>query len=108
MALALLGLFALGAEPLLAIALLALLGLGQSLMTVGNQLAVMEHGPVNGTAWYSTVYNLGIGSGPLLGALALRGGGLRDTPLLGALVALAALAVLAGSRAGVSGTPGSP
>jgi DHA1 family inner membrane transport protein len=108
MALALLGLFATGVQPLLAIACLALLGLGQSLMTVANQLAVMEHGPANGTAWYSTAYNIGIASGPLLGALALTAGGLRDTALAGALVAFAALAVLALAPGRLSGTPGSP
>ncbi len=108
MTLALLGLFATGAQPLAAIACLALLGLGQSLMTVGNQLAVMEHGPENGTAWYSTVYNIGIASGPLLGALALASGGLRDAPLLGALVAVSALAVLALPLGRLSETPGSP
>ncbi len=111
MGLSLLCLSALGREPAIAIAFLALASLGQSLMTVANQRAVMEHGPVNGTAWYSTAYNIGIASGPLVGAAALSFWGLWAAPLAGALAAAAALMVLsipATGRGGGCGRRGVP
>lgn len=93
MALALLGLFAFGTVAPLAPLFLAVNGLGQSLLTVGGQTAVLELGPPNGTAWFSTAYNVGIASGPLLGALALEGVSLRATALAGALAVACALAL---------------
>lgn len=98
---ALLGLSGLGTVTAVAVVLLAFTGLGQSLMTVSGQLAVIDLGPSNGTAWYSTAYNVGIASGPLAGAGALQLWGLRATPLVGATVAAVGCVLLnrAGSRA---------
>jgi predicted MFS family arabinose efflux permease len=98
MLLALLGLFAFAHMTLVAAVFLALAALGQSLFTVAGLAAVIELKPSNGSAWYSTAYNVGIGTGPLLGGLALQVWGLRAAPLAGALIAAVALAVMAGAR----------
>ena len=53
--------------------------------------------PSNGSAWYSTAYNVGIGTGPLAGGFALQQWGLRSAPLAGAAIGAVALALLVGS-----------
>jgi MFS transporter, DHA1 family, inner membrane transport protein len=97
MLLSLLGMFAFAKVTLLAAVLFALAGLGQSLFTVAGMTAVIELKPSNGAAWYSTAYNVGIGTGPLVGALALGVWGLRATPLAGVAIGLVALTLIVGT-----------
>jgi predicted MFS family arabinose efflux permease len=97
MLLALLGMFALAKVTLLAAVLFALAGLGQSIFTVAGMTAVIELKPSNGSAWYSTAYNVGIGTGPLAGGLALQEWGLRSTPLAGAAIGALALFLIVGA-----------
>lgn len=99
MVVALLALFGLGTEALLAAVFLAVNGLGQSLLTVAGQTAIIELGPPSGTAWYSSAYNVGIASGPLVGGLALRTWELRATPLAGACVAALSFGLLVATGA---------
>ena len=97
MLVALVGMFALAKLTLLAAVLFALAGLGQSIFTVAGMTAVIELKPSNGSAWYSTAYNVGIAAGPLAGGLALQEWGLRATPLAGVVIGAAALALIVGS-----------
>ena len=97
MLLADLGMFGFGRVTLLAAVLFALTGLGMSIFTVAGMTAVIELKPSNGSAWYSTAYNVGIGSGPLVGGLALQEWGLRATPLAAVAIGIVALALLVGS-----------
>jgi predicted MFS family arabinose efflux permease len=97
MLLALGGMFVLAKVTLLAALLFALAGLGTSLFTVAGMTAVIELKPSNGSAWYSTAYNVGIGTGPLAGGLALQEWGLRATPLAGAAIGVFALALIVGA-----------
>jgi predicted MFS family arabinose efflux permease len=78
-------------------AIFAVAGLCQSVFTVAGMTAVIELKPSNGSAWYSTAYNVGIGTGPLAGGLALRDWGLRATPIAGVLIGTLALAVIVGT-----------
>ncbi len=96
--LALLGLFAFAKVTLLAAVLIALASLGQSAFTVAGSTAVIELKPSDGSAWYSTAYNVGIASGPLVGALALQEWGLRSAPLAGAAIAVAAVVLMVGAE----------
>jgi len=98
MLLAMVGMFALAKVTLLAAVLFALAGLGTSLFTVAGMTAVIELKPSNGAAWYSTAFNVGIGTGPLLGGLALTVWGLRATPLAGVAIGLVALTLLVGTE----------
>jgi DHA1 family inner membrane transport protein len=97
MLLSLVGMFAFAKVTLLAALLFALAGLGMSVFTVGGMTAVIELKPSNGSAWYSTAYNVGIGTGPLAGGFALQQWGLRSAPLAGAAIGAVALALLVGS-----------
>lgn len=90
-------LFGFGAMPGMAPTLLLLASLGQSVFTVSGQLAVITLGPENGSAWYSTAFNVGIASGPLLGGLTLDSWDIRATPLAGAAVAAVAVLSLGSS-----------
>ncbi len=94
MLLGLLGMFALAKLTLLAAVMFGLVGLCQSIFTVAGMTAVIELKPSNGSAWYSTAYNVGIGTGPLAGGLALSEWGLRATPLAGFAIGVAALALI--------------
>ena len=67
--------------------------LGLGILVVAGQTAVLDLGPQNGTAWFSTAFNVGIASGPLVGALALATSGLRATAFAAAIVAAMALCV---------------
>ena len=96
--LALVGLFAFAKVTLLAAVLIALASLGQSAFTVAGSTAVIELKPSDGSAWYSTAYNIGIASGPLVGAVALQEWGLRSAPLAGAAIAVAAVALMVGAE----------
>ncbi|HWD69339.1 MAG TPA: MFS transporter [Solirubrobacteraceae bacterium] len=97
MLLSLLALFAVAKMTVLAAVFIALVGLFMSVFTVAGMTAVIELKPSNGSAWYSTFYNVGIGSGPLAGGFALQEWGLRSTPLAGAAIGAVALAVLVGT-----------
>jgi predicted MFS family arabinose efflux permease len=101
MLLALGGMFAFAKVTLLAAVLFAMAGLGQSIFTVAGMTAVIELKPSNGSAWYSTAYNVGIGTGPIAGGLALQQWGLRATPLAGAVIGCVALALILGADARV-------
>jgi predicted MFS family arabinose efflux permease len=101
MLLSLLGMFIFAKVTLLAAVFLALAGLGQSAFTVAGMTAVIELKPSNGSAWYSTAYNVGIGAGPLAGGLALQTWGLRSTPLAGVVIGAFALALIVGTDLGL-------
>ena len=106
--LALVGLFAFAKVTLLAAALIALASLGQSAFTVAGSTAVIELKPSDGSAWYSTAYNIGIASGPLVGALALQEWGLRSAPLAGAAIAVAAVVLMVGAELRLRQSAGLP
>ena len=97
MLLSLLAMFAFAKVTLLAAVFIALSGLGMSVFTVAGMTAVIELKPSNGSAWYSTAYNVGIGTGPLAGGFALQQWGLRATPLAGVAIGAVALALLVGT-----------
>ena len=97
MVLALLCLFVFARHTVLAVAFIALDGLGLGLLDVAAQTAVIEIGPRNaeaGTAWFSSAFNCGIAIGPLVGALALSASGVRATALWGAAIGALAVTVL--------------
>jgi DHA1 family inner membrane transport protein len=96
-------LFAFAPQTAPAVAFVALDGLGLGMLVVAAQTAVLDLGPRNGTAWFSTAFNVGIASGPLVGALALQTSGLRATALAAAIVAAVALCVVL-PRHAASGT----
>lgn len=98
MLLALIGLFAVAKVTVLAAVFIALIGLFMSVFTVAGMTAVIELKPSNGGAFYSTFYNVGIGSGPLVGGFALQEWGLRSTPLAGVAIGAVALSVLVGTE----------
>lgn len=98
MVLSLVGLFAVAKVTLLAALFIALVGLFTSVFTVAGMTAVIELKPSNGGAFYSTFYNVGIGSGPLVGGFALQEWGLRSTPLAGVAIGAVALSVLVGTE----------
>jgi MFS transporter, DHA1 family, inner membrane transport protein len=93
MALSLLCLFAFAKETALAALFVAGNSLGLGLLGVAGQTSIIDHGPHNGTAWFSTAYNVGIACGPLIGGLTLTTAGLRETALAGGLIAAGALAL---------------
>jgi DHA1 family inner membrane transport protein len=97
MLMSMLSLFILAKVTVLAATCIALVGLFVSVFTVAGMTAVIELKPSNGSAWYSTSYNVGIGSGPLVGGFALQEWGLRATPLAGAAIGVVALALLVGT-----------
>jgi DHA1 family inner membrane transport protein len=97
MAVALLCLFLFAKQTPLAAVFIALDGLGLGLLVVAAQTAVIELSPQAaeiGTAWFSSAFNGGIASGPLIGALVLSTSGLRATALAGAAIAAAAVGLL--------------
>lgn len=112
LALALLGLYALGPVRPAAVALLAAVGFGISSMVTGLQDQIFHVAPGSSdvaSAGSSAAFNLGIGSGALLGGLLLPDVGIRSTALVGGLLAAAAAAVLlAGRPAGTAPRRGPP
>jgi DHA1 family inner membrane transport protein len=90
---AMLCLFGFAKSAVLAGLFIAVNSLGLGLLDVAAQTAVIDHGPHDGTAWFSTAFNVGIATGPLIGGLALETSGLRSTALVGGLIAAAALGV---------------
>ena len=93
MVVALACLFAFASDAGLAVVFVSLDTLGLGILVVAGQTAVLDLGPQNGTAWFSTAFNVGIASGPLVGALALATSGLRATAFAAAIVAAMALCV---------------
>jgi predicted MFS family arabinose efflux permease len=91
-------LFAFARVTLLAAVFIALASLGQSAFTVAGSTAVIELKPSDGSAWYSTAYNIGIATGPLAGALTLHEWGLRAAPLAGVVIAAAAVTLMVGAE----------
>jgi DHA1 family inner membrane transport protein len=93
----LLGLYAFGTIRAATVALLALSGFGISSMATGIQNRIFEVAPGSSdvaAAGSSAAFNVGIGSGALLGGLLLPGAGIRSTALVGGLIAVTAVAVL--------------
>lgn len=103
--LSLICLFAFAKVTLLAAVFIALASLGQSAFTVAGSTAVIELKPSDGSAWYSTAYNIGIASGPLAGALTLHEWGLRAAPLAGVGIAALAVALMIGAEVRLRGHP---
>jgi predicted MFS family arabinose efflux permease len=95
--LALLGLFAFAKVALVAIVFITVAGVGISLFTVAGSTAVIELKPSDGSAWYSTAYNVGIATGPLTGAITLQQWGLRALPLASVVVGIVGLSLLVGT-----------
>ncbi len=101
LAIALSGLFVLGTYAAPAIAFQTLDSIALGTFIVAAQTTVLICAPGNtdiATAWFSGLFNLGIASGPIIGAIALGVAGLRSTALAGALLACAALIAAAGLR----------
>ncbi|MFF8693018.1 MFS transporter [Streptomyces sp. NPDC015144] len=100
-AVGMLGLYAVGAEPVAAVVFLALTGgaLGPVFMTTQNAMLRCAPGRTDiALAANSGLYNLGIAAGAALGGLILPLAGARGTFLVGGLLAVAACAVLLGER----------
>lgn len=96
LAASLIGLFAGGTSVVGAAVLEASLSFGLSGVVLFLQSEVLVVAPWRAdisTAWFSATFNVGIGTGPLVGALVLATLGLRATALAGALIA--ALGVIA-------------
>jgi predicted MFS family arabinose efflux permease len=94
---AMLALAAAGHVQAAVVALLAVYGCGFSALVVGGQSRLLDVVPGNpdvASAGYSATFNIGIGGGALVGGLLLPSAGVRSTPLVGGLLAAAALAVL--------------
>ena len=109
---ALLGLFALGADPAAAVVLVALSGFALSGVPASMQsrlLHVAPRGTEAASAWNGVAFNVGIAGGALIGGVLLPLAGVRATPLAGGLFTAAALLVVlsepivaAGDRPAVS------
>lgn len=92
---ALLGVWAFGHVLAAVVVLEAVVSLGFGAFVVAAQTGVLVSAPRStdiATAWYSSSFNVGIASGPLLGALALGTTSVRATALAGSTLGLAALA----------------
>ncbi len=100
-AMGMLGLYALGTEPVAAVAFLALMGsaLGPVFMTTQNAMLHCAPGRTDiALAANSGSYNAGIAAGAALGGLVLPLAGARGTFLVGGLLTVVACAVLLGGR----------
>lgn len=97
LAASLLGLYVLGPAGPAAALLQAAESFGLAGVAVSMQariLVVAPRGTDLASAVFSSAYNIGIATGPVIGALVLSGPGLRTTPLAGGLLASIALAVV--------------
>jgi DHA1 family inner membrane transport protein len=97
LAASLLGLYVLGTAGPAAALLQAAESFGLAGVAVSMQariLVVAPRGTDLASAVFSSVYNIGIAAGPVIGALVLSGPGLRTTPLAGGVLASMALAVV--------------
>ncbi|MBE1490667.1 MFS transporter [Plantactinospora soyae] len=98
---ALLGLYAFGHRPAVAVGLLALAGLAFAAFTASLGGLVLQVAPGRSdlaAATVSAAVNLGITGGALVGSLALPSHGVRSTVLIGALLGFIALAMALGER----------
>ncbi|MEU4526808.1 MFS transporter [Micromonospora ureilytica] len=98
---ALLGLYALGHRPYVAVALLALAGLAFAAFTAALGGVVLQVAPGRSdiaAATVSAAVNVGITGGALVAGFALPSHGVHSTVLIGALLGIVALLVVAGGR----------
>jgi MFS transporter, DHA1 family, inner membrane transport protein len=96
---ALLGLYATGGTPVVAVVLLALSGLSFGALTTALASRVLQVAPGSAdlaAAGAATAVNVGITAGAFVGSILLPGLGVRSTALVGGLLSLAALAVALG------------
>jgi predicted MFS family arabinose efflux permease len=99
MAIALFGLYALGAVKAPAVALLALAGMAFSALAVAIQHRTLQLAPGNtdlAAAGISSAFNLGIAGGSLLGGVLISTAGVRSVALTGAILTALAFSVLLG------------
>ncbi|WP_327407398.1 MFS transporter [Streptomyces sp. NBC_01288] len=99
-AVAMLGLYAVGTEPVAAVVFLTLMGgaLGPVFMTAQNSMLHCAQGRTDiALAANSGSYNAGIAAGAALGGLVLRVADVRGTFLAGGLLTVGACAVLVGA-----------
>jgi predicted MFS family arabinose efflux permease len=97
LAASILGLYLFATDGSVAIAFLALDSLALGGLAIAMQTGVLVVAPRStdiASAWFSASFNVGIAGGPVIGALTLSTLGLRSTPLIGALLVAAALAVV--------------
>jgi predicted MFS family arabinose efflux permease len=98
-AVALAGQFVFGGTPAGAVATIAASGLTLAALSAALGTRVLEVAPGGSdmaAAGTSTAFNVGITAGALLGSVLLTGAGVRSTALVGALLSLAAFAVVLG------------
>jgi MFS transporter, DHA1 family, inner membrane transport protein len=96
-ALALLGLYAAGQQPVFTAALLGLSGVAMAGLVGALSTRVLEVAPGDSSvasAGMSTAFNVGITAGALLGSVLLPAYGVRSTALVGGLLSVAALAAV--------------
>ncbi len=94
---ALLGLYLVGTVAPVVIGLVALSGLSMSALAATLQSRILDVAPGSSdvaSAGVGTAFNVGIGGGAFVGGLLLPGFGVRSTPLVGGLLAVAALGVV--------------
>lgn len=98
---AMLGLYAVGTVQPLAVAMLGLLGLSFSSLAAAIQHRALQVAPGStdmASAAMSSVFNLGIAAGSLLGSGLVATVGVRAMPLVGGLLTTAALLVMLAER----------
>jgi predicted MFS family arabinose efflux permease len=94
---ALWGLFVAGTVPVAAVALLGAAGFAVGGVVVANQNRIMVVAPGStdvASAWSSAAFNVGIAGGSLMGGIVVPALGIHQTALVGALLAMAGLAVI--------------
>jgi MFS transporter, DHA1 family, inner membrane transport protein len=97
LAMSLLGFAAFGTISLVATVLQMVESFAMSGLAISMQTRILIVAPRStdiASAWFATSYNGGIALGPLIGGLALSGLGLRGTPLVGGILAVAAVSVV--------------
>jgi len=103
LAASMLGLYVFASAGPAAVVLLAAESFGIAGVSVSMQarvLVVAPRGTDIASAVFSSAYNAGVATGPVIGGLVLSGPGLRGTPLAGGLLASLALAVVLVGRLG--------
>jgi DHA1 family inner membrane transport protein len=103
LAVGLLGLWALRADPLAAVAMSALANLGLGCLVIANQSQVLVVAPGSSdvaSAWAGASFNVGIGAGSLVGGLVLPSFGPPGTALTAGLFASSALVLAVANHAG--------
>lgn len=93
----LLGFYGFGRQQLTAVVFLALCGCAFSALAVAIQHRSMQVAPGStdtASAGTSSAFNLGIAAGSFFGSILITRAGVRDVPLAGALLTVAALAIV--------------